>query len=116
LLGVGMTEATRQALSEAQLGFHEIDWRLSDVTGELYGFKELPLAEARLMKVVRKQAQPLWHWSEAIGDSGSAAGVVQLVAADTAFRKDYAPGERMICLTGSVPGDRAAVILRRQPR
>jgi 3-oxoacyl-[acyl-carrier-protein] synthase-1 len=115
-LGVGMTEATRQALAEARLGYHDIDCRLSDVTGELYGFKELPLAEARLMRVVRKQEQPLWHWAEAVGDSGAAAGVMQLVLADEAFRKGYAPGERMLCLASAVAGDRAAVVLQRRPR
>jgi 3-oxoacyl-[acyl-carrier-protein] synthase I len=116
LLGLGLTEAVRAALAEATLGLHEIDCRFSDVTGELYGFKELPLVEGRLMRVVRKQEQPLWHWAEAIGDSGAAAGVLQLVAADEAFRKGYAPGERMICLTSSESGDRAAAVLRRSPR
>jgi 3-oxoacyl-[acyl-carrier-protein] synthase-1 len=116
LLGLGLAEAARTALAEAKLGMHEIDCRLSDVTGELYGFKELPLIEGRLMRVVRKEEQPLWHWVEAIGDCGAAAGVAQLVAADEAFRKGYAPGDRMICLTSAVPGDRAAAILRRRPR
>jgi 3-oxoacyl-[acyl-carrier-protein] synthase-1 len=116
LLGLGLAAAVRQALAEAQLGLHEIDCRLSDVTGELYGFKELPLVEGRLMRVVRKQDQPLWHWAEAIGDSGAAAGVAQLVLADEAFRKGYAPGERMICLTGAAPGGRAAAVVRRRGR
>ena len=91
LLGRGLAEATRSALAEAKLGLHEMDVRLSDVTGELYGFKELPLVEARLMRVVRKEAQPLWHWAESIGDTGAAAGLGQLVLADNAFRKGYAP-------------------------
>ena len=113
LLGLGLTEATRAALAEANMGFHEIDLRLSDVTGELYGFKELPLVESRLMRVVRKVEQPLWHWVEAIGDSGAAAGLVQLILADEAYRKGYAPGERAVCWASAVPGDRAAVILKR---
>jgi len=113
LLGLGLAGAARQALAEAGLGLHDIDLRLSDVTGELYGFKELPLVEGRLMRVVRKQEQPLWHWSEAIGDIGAAAGVAQLVLADQAFRKNYAPGQRAICLTGSVAGGRAAAVLKR---
>lgn len=113
LLGRGLADAARSALTEAKLGMHEIDLRLSDVTGELYGYKELPLVEARLMRVVRKQDQPLWHWAEAIGDTGAAAGVAQLVLADQAFRKGYAPGDRAICLTSSVAGDRAAAVLRR---
>ena len=114
--GLGLTEAVRTALAEAKLGLHEIDCRFSDVTGELYGFKELPLVEGRLMRVVRKREQPLWHWAEVIGDSGAAAGALQLVAADEAFRKGYAPGERIICLTSAGPGDRASAVLRRSAR
>jgi 3-oxoacyl-[acyl-carrier-protein] synthase-1 len=116
LLGLGLTEAARAALTEAKLGFHEMDWRISDVTGEQYGFKEIPLVEGRLLRVVRKEAQPLWHCTDSIGDSGAAAGVAQLVMADCAFHKGYAPGERAICLTSSVPGERAAAVLRRWPR
>jgi len=112
LLGRGLADAARAALAEAKLGLHEIDLRLSDVTGELYGFKELSLVEGRLMRVVRKEAQPLWHWAEAIGDSGAAAGLAQLVLADQAFRKGYAPGQRAICLTSSVAGERAVAVLR----
>jgi 3-oxoacyl-[acyl-carrier-protein] synthase I len=112
LLGRGLTDAARAALAEAKVGLHEIDVRMSDVTGELYGFKELPLVEGRLMRVVRKEAQPLWHWAEVIGDSGAAAGPAQLVLADQAFQKNYAPGQRAICLASSVPGDRAAAVLQ----
>src|SRR5262249_20710957 len=101
LLGLGLTEAVRKALAEAKLGMHEIDCCFSDVTGELYGFKELPLVEGRLSRVVRKQERPLWHWAEAIGDSGAAAGALQLAGADEAFRKGYAPGDRLLCLTSS---------------
>jgi 3-oxoacyl-[acyl-carrier-protein] synthase-1 len=116
LLGLGLAEAARAALAEAKLGLHEIEWRSSDVSGELYGFKELQLVTARVMRVVRHEDQPLWHWAEAIGDSGAAAGVAQLVLADAAFRKGYAPGDRMIGFTCSAPGDRAAAVLRRQSR
>ncbi|HEX4128606.1 MAG TPA: hypothetical protein VHZ24_01100 [Pirellulales bacterium] len=116
LLGLGLTAATRTALGEARLGLHEIDLRISDVTGELYGFKELPLVTARLMRVVRQQEQPLWHWAEAIGDTGAAAGVAQLVAADAALRKGYAPGNRVLGFTSAAGGARAAAVLHRWPR
>jgi 3-oxoacyl-[acyl-carrier-protein] synthase-1 len=115
LLGLGLAEATRQALAEAELGLHEIDGRLSDVTGEAYGFKEVALVMGRTMRTPRKRDQPLWQWAEAIGDTGAAAGVVQLVLADEAFRKCYAPGDRMIGWTSAATGGRAAVVLRRLP-
>ena len=113
LLGRGLADAAGSALAEAKLGLHEIDVRLSDVTGELYGFKELSLVEGRIMRIVRKDAQPLWHWAEAIGDSGAAAGIAQLVLVDQAFRRGYAPGNLAICLTSSLMGNRAAAILQR---
>jgi 3-oxoacyl-[acyl-carrier-protein] synthase-1 len=34
--------------------------------------------------------------------------------ADAAFRKGYAPGDRMICMTSAVAGGRAAAVLRRR--
>lgn len=112
-LGLGLAEAARGALAEAKLGFHEMDWRISDVTGEQYGFKEIALVEGRLMRVVRKEPQPLWHCADSIGDVGAAAGAAQFVLAAAAFRKGYAPGEKALCLGGSVPGDRAAAVWRR---
>lgn len=112
LLGLGLTEAARNALMEAKLGFHEIDWRISDVSGEQYGFKELALVEGRLMRVVRKEAQPVWHSADSIGDSGAAAAVVQLVVAEQSIRKGYAPGNKSLCLASSVSGERAAVVVR----
>jgi 3-oxoacyl-[acyl-carrier-protein] synthase-1 len=116
LIGLGLAEAARTALAEAKHGYHEIDLRTSDVTGELYGFKELTLIGSRQMRTVRKRGQPVWHWAEAIGDSGAAAGIAQLVLVEEAFRKGYVPGELVIGLTSSAPGDRAAVVLKRASR
>ena len=116
LLGLGLTEAARNALAEAKLGYHEMDWRISDATGEQYGFKELPLVAGRLARVVRKETQPLWHCADSIGDTGAAAGVAQLVVANHAFRKRHAPGDKAICLSSSVPGDRAAAVVRWEKR
>ncbi|WP_431481009.1 beta-ketoacyl synthase N-terminal-like domain-containing protein [Pseudomonas thivervalensis] len=108
----GLTDAARTALAQAKLGLHEIDWRLSDVTGEQYGFKELPLMEARLFRTVRKEDQPLWHWAEAMGDTGAIAAIVQLILAEQAFRKGYAPGTTAICLSSALAGARAAAVVR----
>src|SRR6266498_986000 len=47
LLGLGLAEAVRTALDEAECQMHEIDFRLSDVTGESYGFKEQALVLGR---------------------------------------------------------------------
>jgi 3-oxoacyl-[acyl-carrier-protein] synthase-1 len=110
LLGIGLADAKRAALAEAQRPFHEMDFRISDATGESYGFKEQSLALSRLMRV-RREEMPLWHCADSIGDTGAAAGICQLVIAFHAFRKGYAPGGRAICCTSSVPGERAVAVL-----
>jgi 3-oxoacyl-[acyl-carrier-protein] synthase-1 len=115
LLGLGLTKAAQTALTEAGLGYHEIDLRLSDVTGEQYGFKELPLLEGRLARVVRKEAQPIWHCTDSMGDTGAAAGVAQFVVVNEAYGKRYAPGKTVICLGSAVSGDRGAAVIRQRP-
>lgn len=112
LLGLGLTAAARHAFAEARLQMHEIDFRLSDVTGESYGFKEQALALARLMRVHREEL-PIWHCAQSIGDCGAAAGVCELAFARESFLKDYAPGNVAACYTSAVPGGRAVAVLRR---
>lgn len=113
LLGLGLTGATRAALAEARLQLHEMDYRLSDATGESYGFKELALVVARLHRVWKPEV-PHWHCADSIGDTGAAAGICQLVIAFHAFRQGYAFGDRAICFTSATSEDRAVAVLQRQ--
>ncbi|MCK5245145.1 MAG: hypothetical protein KAJ90_07735, partial [Desulfobacterales bacterium] len=113
LLGLGLTDAARSALAEAGIKMHEIDFRISDVTGESYGFKEQSLVIARLLRV-HKEEFPIWHCSENSGDIGASAGISQLVVAFHAFLKGYAPGDRAMCYTSAVPGERAVAVIERQ--
>ena len=113
LLGRGLVEAASAALGEAGSALDQVDFRLSDATGEHYGFKEHSLMVSRLLRG-RRDSFPIWHPGDMIGDTGAAAGPVQLVVADRAFRRGYAPGDRALCLTSSVPGDRSAAILQFQ--
>jgi 3-oxoacyl-[acyl-carrier-protein] synthase-1 len=108
----GLVAATRAALGEAGIGLHEVDLRIADVAGEGYAFKELALAMQKVLRV-RKETLPLWHAADAIGDTGAAAGVCQMVVLMAAFRKGYAPGPRAIGYGSAVAGDRAAAILER---
>lgn len=112
LLGVGLTAAAKAALAEAGREIHEIDIRISDVTGELYGFKEQALTLARLLRR-RREAFPIWHCADSIGDTGAAAGVCQLVMAYHALRKPAPSRERFICFTSAVGGDRAVAVVER---
>lgn len=110
LLGLGLTEAVRRALAEARLNIADTSFRLSDVTGEHYGFKELALAIARLMRSEADE-YPIWHVADCIGDTGAVAGLCQLVLAHQAFAKGFAPGSRAIGFASAASGGRAAVVV-----
>jgi 3-oxoacyl-[acyl-carrier-protein] synthase-1 len=107
----GLTAAARTALGEAELEMGDLDWRLSDVTGEQYYFREASLVVTRLLRK-HKDGFPLWHPADAIGDVGAAVGAVLLGMAAAAFRKGYAPGPLVLCQTSADSGDRAVAIVR----
>ena len=80
---------------------------------EQYGFKEQGLMVARLVKS-HMDSLPIWHFADAIGDTGAAAGICQLVGAFHAFAKGYAPGHLALCCTCAVRGGRAAAVVQRE--
>ena len=111
LMGLGLAEAARMALIDAGWQLHDIDFRLSDATGESYGFKEQALALSKLMRI-RKEELPIWHCADSIGSSGAAVGICQLVICSQAFKKHYAVGNRAISCTSAVLGDRAVAVIQ----
>lgn len=111
LLGLGLALAAKSALAEAGLLMNQVEFRVSDATGESYGFREHSLALARVMRIVRQEFS-IWHCADSIGDTGAAAGLCQLVVAYHAFVNEYAPGNKVICFTSSTPGERAVAVLQ----
>ena len=87
----GLVQAIRAACEEAGLGVHDLDFRITDLNGEQYGFKEATLALSRTMRKV-KPAFDIWHPANSVGDVGSAIGPCVLGLALSAFVKGYAPG------------------------
>jgi len=111
LRGDGLTLAIRSALLEAGRGLHEIDFRIADLSGEQYFFKESALALSRTMRTLR-EAFDLWHPAECIGEAGAAMGLAMLATVDIACRKRYAPGPRVLAQFANDSGQRAAAILQ----
>jgi 3-oxoacyl-[acyl-carrier-protein] synthase-1 len=111
----GLVQAFREALRDAKATTDDLDYRLTDLNGEQYGFKEAALAIGRTIRKVKPDI-PLWHPAECIGDVGAAAGPGLLALALIAARKGYAPGPGVLCHLGSDDGRRGALILRHYPR
>jgi 3-oxoacyl-[acyl-carrier-protein] synthase I len=106
----GLVQAISSAFVDAQRGFEDIDYRLTDANGEQYWFKEAALAMTRLLRV-RKEHLYLWHAADCIGETGAAAAPIALGLALAAARKNYAPGPGVLCHFGDDHGERVAMVM-----
>ncbi|MBS0542146.1 MAG: hypothetical protein JSR40_00195 [Proteobacteria bacterium] len=108
LRGDGLTAAVKAALIETGCDLHDIDYRVSDLSGEQYYFKEASLALNRILRKRREDFE-LWHPAECIGETGAAAGVACLAVIHAAYAKGYAPGPRSLLHLANDSGARAAI-------
>jgi 3-oxoacyl-[acyl-carrier-protein] synthase I len=107
----GLTQAIKAALADAGQGMEAIDFRITDVSGEQYYFKEAALALTRTLRV-RKEEFDIWHPAECIGEVGAVAGAATIAVADAACRKSYAAGPNILVHLANDFGQRAAAVLR----
>ncbi len=106
----GLVEAVRSALSNAGMTMADIDYRIADISGEQYGFKEASLVVLRLLRQ-RKEELDIWHPGDSIGEVGAAIVPCVLGLACAAARKQHAPGRTVLCHFANDAGERGAVVL-----
>lgn len=106
----GLTQAINASLEDAGRQSHEMDFRITDNSGEHYYFKEASLALSRTLRQ-HKEFFDIWHPAECIGETGSTSGVAVIAAAREACLKGYAPGSKVLAHWASDAGQRAAVTL-----
>lgn len=109
----GLTQALRAALAEAGCGLESMDYRLTDLSGEQFYFKEAALALSRTLRV-RKEFFHLQHPADCVGECGAAIGPILLTVALAASRKGYGEGPNICCHLGNDAGERAAALLSYQ--
>lgn len=114
LRGEGLTTAIREALRRADLTIQQVDYRLSDLNGEHYKFKEMALAMGRFPRTPTPRRLELWHPIEYVGDIGAAIGPTLAAVALDAERHNYAVGPTVMCTLCNDDGERVAIVLRRQ--
>ncbi len=110
LRGEGLAQAIGAALQESGVTMKDLDYRIADLSGEQYYFKEAALAFSRVAKI-RKESFDLWHPAECLGEAGAATGALMLAVAHAACLKGYAPGPRVLCHAAADNGRRTAVVL-----
>lgn len=109
LRGDGLTLAIRNALLDAACELHDLDLRITDLSGEQYYFKEAALALGRVLRV-RKERFDLWHPAECLGETGANIGPATLAVALSATRLNYIPGRGMLLHASADAGERVAIV------
>ena len=95
LRGDGMTAAYKRAMDAAGVSLAGIEYRLSDLIGEAYFFKQTALAALRLERG-RSEFQDLWSPAESLGNVGAAVVPLMIGWALEAFEKGYDPGSPLL--------------------
>jgi len=109
----GLRRAMVSALADAGCEMHELDFRVADLSGEQYYFKEAALALGRVLRKRREQfdiVQP----AGSMGETGAVAGLACIAVAATAIRSGYAPGPGALVHLSGDSGDRAAIVVTKQ--
>jgi 3-oxoacyl-[acyl-carrier-protein] synthase-1 len=110
LRGDGLSRLVRDALREAGLTIQDVQYRITDLNGEHYKFKEMVLAMGRFARKPTVKLFDLWHPIEYIGDVGAAIGPIVLAVGLHAGQKAYGNGPTVLCTLGNDDGERAAVV------
>lgn len=109
LRGDGLTQALKSALAEARWNLSESCYRIADLSGEQYYFKEASLALSRAIRY-RKDDFELWHPAESMGEAGAASAMACLIVGNAAAAKRYAPARHGILHFANDDGARAVVL------
>jgi len=108
--GEGLSRVLVACLRDARLGADQVSYRVSDLTGERFGFVEHALAAIRIFRLPMEEC-PHWHLAPSVGCMGAAGGAALGAWAGVAWQRGYAPGPHALCIATSDDGLRAAAIL-----
>lgn len=109
LRGDGMTAAYRDALSECGIEMAGLGYRIADLIGEQYWFKQSALASIRLVRGAHG-FQDIWSPAESLGNVGAAVVPVMIAMAMTAAAKGYSGGTPVLVEASSDSGACGAAV------
>lgn len=107
----GMAQAIKQAFVDSGKSYADVDYRIADVNGEQYYFKEAALAMSRTMRV-RKDEFDILTPVDCLGEVGAAIGPSIFAIMLAANRKSYAAGKGALAHFSNDSGERVALVLQ----
>jgi len=108
----GLVAAIKGALADAGCGMGDLDFRITDLSGEQYGFKEATLALSRIRRRLTERFEIL-HPADCVGEIGAAIMPVVLGFLGQATKKRYLPGQKALFHGANDGGERVALMLTR---
>lgn len=105
----GLTAAIRESLDDAGAEMGDLDFRITDISGEHYAFKEASLALLRLLRK-RKEEFDIWHPADCVGEVGSSLGLVMIAVIKAACEKNYSEGNHILMHLSEDNGKRSSMI------
>lgn len=105
----GLTAAIKESLGDAGCDESILEFKITDISGEQYYFKEASLAFSRIDRTKRKEFD-IWHPADCIGEVGAVMGVVMVAVLKTACENDYSKGNSILAHLGNDDGKRSSMI------
>ena len=104
----GLKTAINTSLAETGCQLHELNYRITDMTGEHYYFKEASLALSRTLKKVVPEFD-IQHPTDCVGEVGAATGHTMLAYQN--YYSKYSNGKRVLAHFADTDGKRASMVL-----
>ncbi|HVK56219.1 MAG TPA: hypothetical protein VM532_14475 [Burkholderiales bacterium] len=108
--GMGLSNAMRQALNEANIPAHAIHTRYADISAESYFFEEAAYAWTRILRAPSPDGYEFFTPMTRVGYVGAAMGPLMLALALDAARKGWAAGPNALIHLSTSHAHRAAVV------
>ena len=105
----GLTAAIKESLGDAEVDQSILDFKITDISGEQYYFKETSLAISRIDRSKREEFD-IWHPADCIGEVGAPIGAVMFAVLKAACEKDYGKGNHVLAHLGNDDGKRSSMI------
>lgn len=107
----GLVSTIKAALADAGCSMRDLDFRITDLSGEQYGFKEASLALTRTLRQ-RKEHFYIWHPADSIGEVGAAIVPVMLGVFLASTRGNYSLGSMVLCHGANAGAERMALVMK----
>jgi 3-oxoacyl-[acyl-carrier-protein] synthase-1 len=105
----GLTAAIKESLRDAGRDESILQFKITDISGEQYYFKEAGLAFSRIDRTKREEFD-IWHPAESVGAVGAAIGCVMIAVLKAACENGYSRGNQILAHLGNDDGKRSALI------